>query len=514
MTGEVGARPGWRALADRWLHDPIAVVTAAVLLAGVAIRVWVLRGPLGVMDLDEATAGLQAQSLAHIGTFFPRQAYGGTAETFLVWLSQTVFGHRPLAVKLVPMLLHLAAAALVWRAGRRFLDGRVPALLAGGVVWMGSAAAVWESTKERGFYGAILLVAAAAIFLSLRLVDEASGWDPWLLGAVVGIGVWTSPLTVLVIAPPVLWAVARKPKVVRQAPKALAAAVVAGAPWWVWNLRNSWKSLDAPPSFGTTWFGRFRDLLDRLPVISGFETPFDASRRLLPTAVVVILVLAAVVAATVRTRDRAPGLLAALVLGYAVLYPFNGLAAYAGPDPRYLYGMLPALALVVGGIVPASLDEGRRRWAYPVLAGAVLVLTMWGLVGLRAVGEQQEPDQFVASPGIDQVVDLLQRRGVHRAITDVAGSQLTFLSDHGIVASSYAVPRFSEDEEQGESAPRSTYVLRKGKSDAATRLRAYVAAHHLAYEHRSVGAYDVFLVDGRVRPSDIPLTSFAGVVKN
>jgi hypothetical protein len=510
----VGARPGWRAQVDRFVHDPTSVVTAAVLLAGIAVRVWVLRGPLGVMDLDEATAGLQAQSLAHVGTFFPRQAYGGTAETFLVWLSQTVFGHRPLAVKLVPMLLHLVAAALAWRAGRRFLEGRIPALLAGGVVWIGSAAGVWESTKERGFYGAILLVAAAAIFLSLRLVDEASKWDPWLLGVVVGIGVWTSPLTVLVIAPPVLWAVARKPKVIRQAPKALAAAVVASAPWWVWNLRNGWKSLDAPPNFGTTWFGRFRDLLDRLPVITGFETPFDTSRRLLPTAVVVLLVLAAVVVASFRTRTRAPGLLATLVLGYAVLYPFNGLAAYAGPDPRYLYGLLPALALVVGGLVPASLDEGRRRWAYPALAAAVLVLTMWGLVGLRAVGERPEPDQFVASPRIDRVVDLLQERGVHEAITDVAGSQLTFLSDRVIVASSYAVPRFSEDEEEGESASHSTFVLRKGKSDAATRLRAYLAAEHIGYEHRSVGTYDVFFIDGRVRPADIPLTSFAGVVRN
>src|SRR3954463_929152 len=145
MAAEVGARPGWRAQADRLVHDPIAVVTAVVLLAGVGVRVWVLRGPRGVLDLDEATAGLQAQHLTHVGTFFPRQPYGGTAETVLVAVSQDLVGHRPLAVKLVPMPLHLAAAALVWRAGRGFVEGRVPALLAGGVVWIGSAAGVWES---------------------------------------------------------------------------------------------------------------------------------------------------------------------------------------------------------------------------------------------------------------------------------------------------------------------------------------------------------------------------------
>src|SRR5205085_3756775 len=66
-----------RAQSARWYR---ATVIGAV-AAGIALRVWLLRGPTGALDSDEAIVGLMARHIVHqhqFTTFYWGQHYGGS----------------------------------------------------------------------------------------------------------------------------------------------------------------------------------------------------------------------------------------------------------------------------------------------------------------------------------------------------------------------------------------------------------------------------------------------------
>src|SRR4051812_10652439 len=71
--GGVRADRGWRLL------------VAAGVLAGLALRLWMLTGRPGVLDSDEAIVGLMARHFldGDWTTFYWGQAYGGSQEAML-----------------------------------------------------------------------------------------------------------------------------------------------------------------------------------------------------------------------------------------------------------------------------------------------------------------------------------------------------------------------------------------------------------------------------------------------
>ncbi len=493
----------------------VRVVVCAALVAGVVLRIWVLRSPLGDVDLDEAASGLQARAFldGRPAVFFPGQAYGGTAETGLIAIAFTIIGDGVIALKLVPLLLQLVAVVVVWRTACRLRDDVLGQLVPPILLWVGSPFGVWWSTKARGFYGVAVVVAAVVLLLVVRLQQEGRRTDVALLGLVLGVGFWTTPLVAAAAGPPVLWLAVRRPGLWRHAPVAAGAAVVGSLPSLVWNATNGWSSFHPPINFGSTWAQRFADWAEGLAAILGFATPFDTDRDLVPRAAVIALVLAVVVAATWTTRRSAPGLVAGGILGYGVIHSFYGLPAFAAADPRYLYPLLPLLALAVGLSLPSQ-PRGWEGHAPIALSGVVLAglaLAAWGLVGMRAAAERDTPNHFLASPGLDEVLDLLDQRGIDAVTTDVVGHQISFLSDGEVVASTYAVVRFPDLEREAAERGRCTYVFRRGtRAGGRAALDAHLQEADIDNTRIELGTFTVFLLGVPVDPADVPLVSLAG----
>lgn len=78
-------RPRALSQAARWDHPPSAIsplclwaVVGLAFVLGSVLRVWVLGSPLGDVDLDEATVGLQARGFldGSPAVFFPGQSPG------------------------------------------------------------------------------------------------------------------------------------------------------------------------------------------------------------------------------------------------------------------------------------------------------------------------------------------------------------------------------------------------------------------------------------------------------
>lgn len=492
-------------------------VVGVALVAGVCLRWWLLASSLGAADLDEATVGIQARGFleGELAPFFATQAYGGTAETGLVAVSLLLFGNGLFALKIVPILLHLIACVLVWRTACRFSESRIAQLIPPIALWMGSAYAVWQSTKERGFYGAAIVLACIVLLLVVRLHERDRALDVGVLGFAAGLSLWTTPILVASVVPPIAWLLVRRPQLVRKVAPAAFGAVLGAAPWIVWNLRNGWLSLESPPSFGAGPVDRFADWTERTSTIAGLSTPWDEARALLPHPLGFGAVVAVTLVATWFTRRSAPGLLLCSFLGFGLLQTFNGLAVAVGPDPRYLYPLLPVMALGLGMAIAglAEMDRVRimERVALPGAVAALFALSLWGLVGLHGAAQREQPDAFLASPGLDRVIDVLETRGVNAVTTDVSGHQITFATDGSISASTYGTPRFDDLEASARQSGACTYVMRNGYMDGdERRLAGYLGSAEVAFEQMDLGAFSVFFLDEPVQPNDVPLTTFLG----
>jgi hypothetical protein len=146
-----------------------------------------------------------------------------------------------------------------------------------------------------------------------------------------------------------------------------------------------------------------------------------------------------------------------------------------------------------------------------LVVGALAVgSTAWGLAGTRDVAQRPGANAFVASPGIEDVTALLERRGVRFVLTDTSGMQIAFLSHRRVVGSSFGVPRILEYELAARSASPSTYVLDGGYRKNLDVMRLYLAAHHVGAEEVRVGKYRVYFLDRRVLPGEIGLFVYGG----
>lgn len=491
-----------------------AAIMAMAFLVGLVQRWQVVNGPLGYIDLDEATAGIAARNFfSHPHVFFPAQPYGGTPETVLVGVVHQIFGSGPLQLKVMATLLHLVACGFVWGAARRIVPNRGGQLAAPVLLWLGPAVSVWESTKERGFYGAAIVTAAALIWLAARLDERETARDVIAFGICVGFGWWISPLLMLVAVPATVWLLVRDPGRLNLGLVVAPAAAVGALPWIGWNVLHGFASLRQPPDLGTSLFTRFGDGLGKLAVLTGLETPWNAHRVLVPGARVlgVALVLAAVMVSLLRHPSSGASLAGTLVVGYLLMYPLANNTGTVGADPRYLYPLLPALALAMACLVPAA------RAPVPVAARAAVVVVLtaalatWGLVGLDEV--RTNDVRFLEAPGTTQVIRLLEDRGITFVTSDLAGTQITYATAGRIKASSFAVPRFPALERLTAVRQPSTYVIDDALAGNSSKLEWYLATHHIPYERHRIGVWTVVLIDRWVPPWEAKLATLRGIVE-
>jgi hypothetical protein len=143
-----------------------------------------------------------------------------------------------------------------------------------------------------------------------------------------------------------------------------------------------------------------------------------------------------------------------------------------------------------------------------------VALSAWGIVGLEHAADRPNASPFLTSEGIEEVVDLLQDRAAagapDAAISDIAGTQIGFLSDERVVAASFVSPRFGDDELRGRLADPSTYVLDRRTPRNLALLREWLDDRDIGFEEQQVGTWQVFLLDERVAPGDVGLYVYGG----
>ena len=353
MTSYAGARSRSAARAARrswwWILG-----LAAAGVAGVALRIWAERDPLGLPNSDEAVLGLMTRHLlhGHLTTFIWGEAYGGPQEIFLAAPGFALFGSSWLALRVAPFVLFLATLVVVWRVGLRLLDrGRAAAAVVLFWVWPGFV--IFELAHETSFYGADLLYTALLLLLSLRIVERPDAQRVGLFGLVLGLAFWETSQIVPIAVAVIAWTIWKRPAALRRTPVAIVAFVVGALPWLVWNATHHWASLHLKSGPHVTYVHRFRLFLSPVfPELIGFRIP-GSQVSLLPV-VVIYPVYAALLALFVygawRTRRRPVSLLYVT----AAVFPFIYSAAaqtFDTTSPRYTFVLAPVLVLLVAQVM-------------------------------------------------------------------------------------------------------------------------------------------------------------------
>lgn len=346
-----------------------ALAVAALFALGIAVRVygaWCYRH--GV-NLDHATIALMVKHMVEgVGfpVFFYGQAFMGSLEPMVSAVLARVFGLSGFMVGMGPAVLGIALAFAVYR-WTRAMAGRTA----------GAAALLFLTIGPRGYfhylasprcYAIQMLLTVLMLWLCAHGVRRIRRGDAFpsavvfAWGVLAGLGWWASGLILFTVGACVLLAVlacGRRLWNPRWAWAALG-ALLGAAPWWIWNLRNDFRSLHVQGA--TIGWGAFAD---RLAAFSGnrmfrilgvyhFDPPFN----LLLGAVFVLALAAALVALLGRrTRlvrpERRVDVSGALLMLPSAAFIFS-LSAYADlGSPRYHLPLVPVAAVFLGLLTKA-----------------------------------------------------------------------------------------------------------------------------------------------------------------
>ena len=331
----------------RWL-------IAAAAVAGVLLRWFVLAGPLGGLDSDEAVSALVSREVTdgRFPALIPGLRAGGTLLAYPRALVLALTGPNAVAAKACEIVVFAAACIVVWRIGRRMFNER-HGQIAGLLMWIYPAATVWDSTKVRLYYTVALLFVSLGMLLAVRLYDRPDDLhDVVAFGAIGGLCVWTHPMAMYAFAPTVVWLLVCRPAIARRAPVFLTAAVAGALPWLINNARNDWMSLRQPlPSASSTFSQRFEGFFrGLLPRLTGLRHFYNGPWFWRPWSQILFVALGLVaVIAMARWRGKRT-LLLAIAVAYPFLFSVPRNSVFVA-EPRYGVPFVPVLAITAAAFI-------------------------------------------------------------------------------------------------------------------------------------------------------------------
>ncbi|MEM8709144.1 MAG: hypothetical protein AAGE98_21975, partial [Actinomycetota bacterium] len=319
---------------------------------------------------------------------------------------------------LVMVVMHAVACLLVWRIGRRIFDDQQVGMVAAATAWVVSPAIIWWSTKTRGFYGSGVVIAMVVVLVVVRLTSrppdpDEDRRDLIAVGVATGLAWWITPITLFVVVPAVAAGLVLRRDLWTRLWVPVGPFLLGSLPWWIYNLRNGFASLDQPPaSVESTFVGRLDGFVGQLiPMLLGFRRIFSADwYGGVVGQIAAVVVIGGLVVAAFRFRHRSWIPLAVLV-GYPVVAAVASATHYV-EEPRYGYLLAPMVALVAAGV--AAFDR-RVLVALPVV---VLALTSLGVSGLLETTENDRYNLVLDPPEIAPLEAELAALGIDHAFSE------------------------------------------------------------------------------------------------
>ncbi|GAB3029862.1 hypothetical protein GCM10027052_02380 [Parafrigoribacterium mesophilum] len=467
-----------------------------LLVVGIIARIMFVFSIGHHMDSDHAVVYLMAKHVAQgeFAAFYWGQSYGGTLLQLTAGAAMVVFG-ATIAVVSITSVLYWAFAAVILRLIVQRSVGRAAGDLAGVIFWFPGAVIFSVSTADPGFYGPTLVLGLGTIWLVLRWSSRNS-WKMWVvLGALLGLSMWTSPMALALCLPAAAAALAKE-RNVRGWLLAGSAAIIAASPWIVETARHSLASVK--PLGGAThmhlesFVSIFTDMLPAAFPLTGLE-----AIRLLVTVAFVVAVVALPGFGLVRRNLGAILVGLGLVLLVSVLVLGSG-TRLAADSVRYSSLLLPGLAFAVAWWL------ARYTW----LQWLIMVAVVLGTLGLVA----HKTDFFTLStgarfdPGLTQVANTLESHGVAAAYGDYWMAYALTATTEERVTVAALVPRRYAGYEAAAAGHSPMAVVVYADHDNDELLRTRPGLPH--FSRTTVAGYAIYEFDRWFNPYALPLQLF------
>ena len=469
---------------------------AAIALAGIALRAYVLQSPIGAFDADEATSALVSRQVLD-GTFpaFIRPLHhGGTILAYPRAPLLALFGPSPLVMKLTETVVYAVACLVTWRLGRRIFSERA-AQLGAGVMWVYPPATVWESTKVMLYYTPAVLFAVCALLLCVRLYQDNRPRDIAWLGLVFGLSMWSHPIALYVAVPAVGWLVANRPHLLRGMWRAVPTGLIGVFPWLWANLHNGWGSLEQPTGAEkSTFWARLTGFFEAmLPRLAGLRNQYLGGWYLAPLSGIAYAALMVAALVALRRWKGERTLLLTVAIAYPFLFSVPRNSVFVD-EPRYGMALVPVLALCVGyGITRLF----RPRALSLVAVGALALIS---IVSLRHVVVQTADGQrydVLRPVSTDELWDELRAERIEVAYADYwIGYRLQFEQRESFTV----LPLNSYYLDYRYSAPPagSTYAIFSTGSPLVDRWVRFVSGRGLTTQLRATEHFVIVETDAPV----------------
>jgi 4-amino-4-deoxy-L-arabinose transferase-like glycosyltransferase len=336
------------------------------------------------------------------------------------------------ALRVVPVLLSVVAALLVWRVGRRTI-GDPAGGVAAALLWLWFPENLVHLTHQYDFYASDIVYCALILLLCLRVVERPDRLRVGLLGLTLGLAFWQTVQIVPVALPAIIWTAWKQPRSLRHAWIAAVLAVVGALPWIVWNLRHDWGSLMVRATRHEYVHSLRIFVSPLLPMTLGLRTPLTG-QLLVPSKILVSLAYLVVVLlfvyAAVRARRANRSLLYAVAAAFPLIWALSRRVSFLTATPRFLIVLTPVLAVLAA-------QGGRRIGAALALAAAAFAISVVSLNRMNADASAFHPRGLPVTPrNLGPLVAGLGRLQLDHVYADYwIAYRLDFDSHEHIVAS-------------------------------------------------------------------------------
>ncbi|MBW8011158.1 MAG: hypothetical protein FVQ83_07955 [Chloroflexi bacterium] len=507
------------------------LVGALLLAAG--LKTWLTISASVPFNGDEAVVSLMARHIldGFRPVFFYGQAYMGSLDAWLVALGFRLFGESVAAVRIVQSCLYLLYIISIWGLARRLFTNKLIANLSVFLAAIPPVVVTTYTTATLGGYGESLVLGNLILLLGYEVTfgDKQDKWWTWLaLGLVGGISFWTLGIAGVYLLPIGLIGLWKFNQ------KLIAYYILAGigfflgaAPWWLYNINNSWAALQAlsgPELIQTSIFNRAISFLFLgLPALLSLRVPWSPNFIVWPLLLLGMWMYFAVATYSLglskaEKTGKNPGASILLnVFGLAFLGVFIFTRFGIDATGRYL---IPLYLLVVyySANFIAAFWKTKKGIAIGLLA-AFLILNGAG-TWLAAISVDKITTQFDPITSFDNsydetLIDFLEQSGETTGYSNYWVSfRLAFLSQEQIVFS----PELPYKEDMSYTPNDNRYLPYAQTADSSAQvayittkhpeLDAYIREHFdelgISYQEHQIGEFHIFYALSRaVRPEEI-----------
>ncbi|CAB4706857.1 unannotated protein [freshwater metagenome] len=359
-----------------------------LVLVGVVFRLLMIREPFGVVNSDEAMAGLMARGIrnGHFTSFYWGQNYGGSFEAYILAILGLIIPEH-IVFFFLPIVESIFIAFLLFQISKANL-GRDLSFLVASLSFVFPALTVWNSARPMLFYQSTIILGLTSILIVSKKTRPISTANWIFIGVLFGFGWWGSAQSLFFIVPCFVTVLAQRnfPSI-RQFGLAIVSFLLASGPWWYTNFHTGFASLsDGPPADGTIRDHLMTQLKIGWPSVFGLRQPFNGEwlHASLPFVFLILLAGSAIYYLPRMFRGRRdPNTLLLVIPTFVILQALAPTGSFVGSGRYYIF-VVPSVLVVIGTFFAFLVNRFDRIGKF-VVASLVICALISTAMSLRAI---------------------------------------------------------------------------------------------------------------------------------